>query len=373
MFELNEENVKKILLIITYTLILAFCLFNFEGALNVFGFLFNLLSPFIFGLCFAFIANIFMIRIEKSITTPQSKKEETRILSIGLSVAILVGIVLLTIGLFIPQMINAIHLLVNNLPGVEHTIKDWLSIFFQGSPKILQHIQAFSPNWNEIAGSIGKFIGDNFLGLSGNPIQHITNMVVFVVNIILGVVLSVVMLYHKETLLDTTEHYLKKHTPKKTFKQIEKIGKLTNTKFQKYFEGQFTEALALAVLTFVCMLITGMPYSLAISIFVGVFSLIPVIGILFAMLIGVILIFAVSPIRSLWFIILMILVQQIEGNFIKPKIVHKTIALPSIISFAAIVIGGNNFGILGLLISVPIASVLYDLYKDFQEKKHHDE
>jgi len=368
MFDLNEENMKKILYIITFTLLLAFFLFNFSGAMTVFGILINIFNPLIYGLCIAFIINIIMKKFEKIFNKPnkKAKSSETkhRKLSIFLSIITVLLVIIITFALIIPQFVNTIRILIENLPQTTETVKKWFEEVAKNNPQILETIQNFNPDWNQIIDNSSETIKNSLGGVVGNSISYINNIFNIIVNIGLGFIIAIFLLNKKEYIIEEIKKFLQTHISEEKYNKTVKIGNLANIKFQKFFEGQFNEAVVVGIITFIAMIIFKMPYALSISVLVGVMSLIPMIGTIIGTLIGAILIIAINPIKALGFIILVIVVQQIEDNLIKPKIVGKNLDLPGVLTIFAVIIGGNNFGILGLILSVPLVATFYALYKE---------
>lgn len=362
MFELNNKNMKKILLIITFSLILAFFLFNFSGAMSTLSIIINIINPLIYGFCIAFILNIIMKKYEKILN---KKNKKHRKLSITLSILSIILIIILTLFLIIPQIINTIKILITNLPTTWEIIKNWIETLTINNPQIFNIIQNFNPNWDEIIKNASEFIQNNAGGILGSSLKYVNNLINIIVNLCLGSIIAIYMLTKKEFLINEFKKILKKKQSEKQYNKLINFGNLANTKFQKYFVGQFIGSVFIAITTFILMLILNIPYAFTISILIGVLSLIPMFGIIISTIIGTILIIAINPIKALLFIILVFIVSQISDNFIMPKIVEKNLSLPSGLIFLAIIIGGNNFGIIGLITALPIASILYDLYKQY--------
>ena len=163
------------------------------------------------------------------------------------------------------------------------------------------------------------------------------------------------------------------YIPEEKCKKLFYVGRITNDTFKKFFGGQFLEAILLGVLCFIGMLIFSMPYALTISVLVGVTALIPFCGACFGTIIGAILILAVNPTQAIWFVIYIIVLQQIDGNLFYPKIVGDSVGLPGIWVMLAVIVGGNSLGIIGMLIGVPVASVIYKLIKEYVNNKKIEE
>ena len=393
MFELNKKNIKKILLIITYTILLCFALIKFDLVLSILGYLLNLLKPFIFGFCIAFILNIPLSRIERGFKEKKKKqksnvakaKQETtvkrtikvsskvRVFSIILSLLIFVGIIFLTLFLVIPEFINTISIFKDSIPSAFNTVQEWARDLMSNNQQVVEKINEFKPDWQQIYDEASVWIKSMASGLIGVSIDFIVGLFSGIINFFMGVIFAVYMLMQKEKLTSQLKRLVRAYLPEEKAQKLLYVGHITNDTFKKFFGGQFIEAILLGVLCFIGMTIFGMPYALTISVLVGVTALIPVFGAFFGTAIGAILILAVNPMQAFWFVVYIIVLQQIDGNFIYPKIVGDSVGLPGIWVMLAVLVGGNSLGILGMLIGVPIASVAYKLIKEYVEKKKIEE
>ena len=395
MFELNKKNIRKILLIITYTILLCFAIIKFDVLLNVLGYILNLLKTFIFGFCIAFILNIPLSRIENSFRKKDNKKKKVsnsrakheelatkkqkrtnpklRVLSIILSLLIFIGIIFLTLFLVIPEFINTISIFKDSIPSAFNTCQEWARDLMSNNPEIVEKINEFKPDWQQIYDETGTWIKSMATGIIGVSIDVIVSIFSGIINFFMGIIFAVYMLMQKEKLTCQLKRVIRACMPEDKAQRLMYIGHVTNDTFKKFFGGQFVEAVLLGVLCFIGMSIFKMPYALTISVLVGVTALIPVFGAFFGTAIGAILILAVDPMQAIWFVIFIIVLQQIDGNFIYPKIVGDSVGLPGIWVMLAVLVGGNSLGIIGMLIGVPIASVVYKLIREYVQKKKIEE
>lgn len=390
MFELNSKNIKKILVIITYTILLCFACIKFDIVLKAFGYIFNLLKPFIFGFCIAFILNIPLSKIEGMLTRKnkkgkikknsdkREKKVETenkktngklRLLSIVISLLIFIGIIFLTLFLVIPEFINTISIFKNSIPTAFNTCKEWLENVMSNNPQVIEKINEFKPDWQQLDKNVTTWIKSTATGIIGVSIDFVISFFSGVINFFMGVIFAVYMLMQKEKLVCQFKRVFRAYIPEEKCNSLFHIGQITNDTFKKFFGGQFIEAILLGILCFIGMTIFRMPYALTISVLVGVTALIPVFGAFFGTAIGAILILAVDPMQAVWFVVYIIVLQQIDGNFIYPKVVGDSVGLPGIWVMLAVLVGGNSMGIIGMLIGVPIASVIYKLVKEYVNSK----
>jgi len=194
-----------------------------------------------------------------------------------------------------------------------------------------------------------------------------------VINLFMGFVFAIYMLLQKEKLIKQFKKLFKAYLPEDKSRKLFYIGTITNDTFKKFFGGQFIEAVLLGILCFIGMTIFKMPYALTISVVIGVTALIPVFGAFFGTIIGAILILAVNPTQAFWFVIYIVVIQQIDGNFIYPKVVGDSVGLPGIWVMLAVIVGGNSLGIVGMLIGVPVASIVYKLVKEYVNRNKIEE
>lgn len=386
MFELNSKNVKKILLIITYTVLLCFALLNLNVVFKVLGYILNLLKPFIYGFCLAFILNIPLSKFEnmfknkkkvakgKAPAKPTVEKKNTklRVAGIAFSILIFIGIIFLTLFLVIPEFINTISIFKDNIPEAFENVKEWLKTLMVNYPEITEKITSYQPDWAALESDITKIIKTAATGIIGISIDFVVGLFSGVVNLVMGFVFAIYMLMQKEGLIQQSKRVLRAYLPENKSEKVLRIGSITNDTFKKFFGGQFIEAILLGVLCFIGMKIFGMPYALTISVLVGVTALIPVFGAFFGTAIGAILILAVDPMKAVWFVVYIIVLQQIDGNLIYPKIVGDSVGLPGIWVMLAVLIGGNSLGVIGMLVGVPIASVVYKLIKEHVNKQKNE-
>ena len=379
MFEFSSKNVRKILFIITYAIILCIALLNLDVVFNIFGYIFNLLTPFLFGFCLAFILNIPLSKFESIVNNRKNKKKvkqkeiknisekknkKIRVLGIIISLLIFLGIIFLTLFLVIPEIINTFSIFKENIPTAFAKCQEWLADMMSSYPEILEKIRAYTPDWQALDADASNIIKTAATGIIGGSIRFIIGLFSGVFNFFIGVVFAIYMLMQKETLIRQLKKLVSSCLSEKKANKVLYIGKIANNTFKNFFGGQFIEAILLGVLCFIGMQIFGMPYALTISVLIGVTALIPVFGAFFGTAIGAILILAVNPMQALWFVVFIIVLQQIDGNLIYPRIVGNSVGLPGIWVMLAVLLGGNSLGIVGMLIAVPIASVVYKLIKE---------
>lgn len=379
--ELNKENTKKIIKIITYALILFFVLQNFGIVKNMFFNLISILSPFLFGIGLAFILNIPMSSFERKLFKSKKVKNNSikqnplkRPISIVISLILIILIIGFIIKLVIPQLISVIVMFAGNLPEFAYNIKEGALQLTEQYPEIRDQISNIEINWDQIINELMNFV-KNFAG------SFVTSSIGFVVSVIGGIfdsivaiVFAVYILMSKEKLSEQLKKLIRAYVPEGKAEHMLAICALSKNTFSNFIAGQCIEAVILGTLCFLGMLLLRLPYAATISVFVGVTALIPIVGAFIGIILGAVLILSVSPIKSLIFICFLLILQQIESNVIYPKVVGNSVGLPGMWVLVAVIVGGGLGGMLGLLLGLPCVSVLYsilrnDVYERLKMKK----
>lgn len=361
--EWSKEQIKKILLVITYALVLLVVVLNIEAVLSFFGWVFVLLIPFIVGLSIAFILNVIMRSIEERLFSKFSGRIDRfkRPIALVMSLVIVLGLIFLLLFLVIPELANTIEIVSDKLPGAMETFENWSKGIIGDLPFDLPEIEL---DWEKVTEWSASFLGKGSTALFSTTLGITSSIFSALLNTLLGLVFAIYLLLMKETLAKQMKKLLYAYLAKEKVEKILSVADRANSVFSQFVTGQFTEALIIGVLCFVGMLIFGMPYALVISALVGFTALIPVFGAFIGTGVGALLIVVVDPMKALWFILFIIVLQQVEGDLIYPKVVGDSIGLPGIWVLAAVTIGGSAFGVLGMLVGVPLSALLYSLLKD---------
>ena len=355
---ITKDNKKEILKIILFTIILIFAFIHIKEIWNFLGFVIKLLMPFIIGIVIAFILNILINLIEKKLLNKSKMNNQSRrTISLILSLAIIFTFIIILLLLIIPQLKNTVVLFVDNMPMYEENVKDLLDTF-NIDPNIVVEIEEKVKNFGDVTIDFIKNNSDQILEIT---LGVATNVISVIVNFVIAIVFAIYLLVQKEKLLSQLNKVLKAYLPVKKVNKINDIAKLSNKVCASFVSGQCLEALIIGLLCFIGMLILGIPYAATISVLIGVTALIPVYGAFIGTIVGAFLIFMVNPIKALIFVIFILILQQFEGNLIYPKVVGKSVGLPGIWVFVAVTIGASLAGVVGMLISVPIASICYSI------------
>ena len=359
--ELSKKTVKRILLIITFTVLLIWAIYNHKLLLKYIGELYSLISPFVIGLCIAYVVNVIMRPIERLWMKLLSKckgkwvEKMKRPICLLLSILLVIGIILAVIFIIMPELSDSVSSLVSMVPSYVSEVESWWEALALRLDKYGVELPQFSFDTDKFI----QILKDGGTAVLNTTLSATTSIVTAVINIVLALAFSIYVLAQKETLKRQSKKVLAKlMKPEKMQKLLDMLD-LINRTFTNFITGQLTEAVIIGALCFIGMSIFRMPYAPTISVLVGFTALIPVFGAFIGTAIGAFLILLVKPIQAVWFVVFIIVLQQFEGNLIYPKVVGKSVGLPGIWVLVAVTIGGNAMGVVGMLISVPLCSVLY--------------
>ncbi len=372
---LNRKTMKFILTIVTFTLLLSWVLNHTSSFTGIIGNVFSLLSPFLIGACLAFIINTVLKPLEKLWDKVPEKKrtklfaKAKRPVCLIFSTLIVFGAVFFILFMIIPQFVETIASFASMLPQYIKNLNGLLDKLMKTLESYNIVIPSIELNWSKVGNFLNNFLNNYADSFINKTVDITTSIVTVIVNFVIAIFFSVYVLSQKEKIGKHLRRLLYAIRPKSKAEKIIAFSNLTSETFTKFVTGQLLEAVIIGVLCFVGMLILRIPYAPIISVLIGFTALIPVFGALFGTIFGALLILLADPMKALWFVIFIIVLQQLEGNLIYPKVVGKSVGLPGILVLVSVSIGGGAFGIIGMLFSVPVCTVLYCVYKEFIAKK----
>lgn len=353
---------KDILFIISYVAIIIFALVNFDKIIKALGYVINVLSPFIIGALLAFVLNVLIKFIETKIfgkiKDGKVWKKIKRPLSITISL-ILVGLIIyFVMNLLIPQLRNSVSLFTETLPGYKEDVIDILEKFDVGE-KTIDKVSEYLDNFT-------KVITDYIKGNSKDVLSITTEVAASIISIvskgIISLVFAIYIIAQKETLKRQVNKLMKAYLKPRVSDKITDIAVMSNKTFSNFVTGQCLEAIIFGILCFFGMLALRLPYASTISVVIGFTALIPVFGSIIGTALGAFLILMISPVKAIIFVVFIIVLQQLEGNLIYPKVVGKSIGLPGMWVLFSVTIGASVAGIWGMFIATPLFSVLYSIF-----------
>ncbi len=340
---------------------------------NISGFvgtLFSAAMPLLFGFVISYPLNILMNFYERH-WFPKSKKplaqKSRRPVCLTGSILTIAGIVALIVVLIAPQLVNCIKLLVAEVPAAINMIVEKLKTIDFISKDLIDTLSSI--DWKSRINDIIETVTSGLGSAMNVAVTAVTSIFSVVANIVLGLIFALYLLLDKNRLIRQVRKVSKKFIPEKIYSKISHVLGVLNDSFRKFIVGQCTEAVILGTLCTIGMLILRLPYAAMIGALIAFTALIPIVGAFIGAGIGAFLILMESPMKALVFLIFIVVLQQLEGNLIYPKVVGSSIGLPGIWVLAAVTVGGGVMGIWGMLIGVPVAAAVYRLIREDINKK----
>ena len=371
----NRKQIRVLFALVAFGVLLFVGLQNLGTVWGFVQILIGLLMPFIIGLCIAFILSVPMRAVETHLFRPLDKKcgriwrKIRRPLAATVTLLLALGVLAAAVFLIIPELGRSLRTLADSIPGFIARAQAWLTELAQKYPQWQDWINDLQLDWNALAQKLLAFAQSGAVDLFNSTVSLATSIFSGVFNLFLGVIFAMYVLMQKETLARQITNVLRAHLPDAKTDRLLEIGRLSNRTFSRFLTGQCLEAVILGLMFFVTMCIFRFPYALMIAVLIAVLALIPIFGAIIGCVVGAFLIFVGDPMQAFWFVVMFLILQQIEGNFIYPKVVGTSVGLPSIWVLAAVTVGGGVMGIFGMLVAVPLSSVLYSLLRDSTNRR----
>ena len=353
---MKSFSLKNIKGLILYTIVILFAFIYIKDIINILGYIIKLFMPFIIGLGVAFVLNVLVNVVEKKwLKNWKASAMTKRAVSLIVALTMVIGFFVFLLFLIIPNLQNTIAIFADNIPAYTKNLQELLNSLGIDTNIINEISEVFK----SLGDSASNYIVENSNQVLETTLGIATNVVTGFINVTIGIVFAIYFLAQKEKISGQVDNLMHAYLPEKIIVKIQDIASLSNKIFSNFVGGQCIEAIIIGFLCFLGMLILRLPYASTISVLVGFTALIPVFGAFIGTIIGAYLIFMISPLQALIFIIFILVLQQLEGNLIYPKVVGKSVGLPGIWVLVAVTIGASINGVLGMLLSVPIASIIY--------------
>lgn len=366
---LSRRITRKILWIITFTVLLIFGLFHLNTVLLLLNNVLRLFQPFLTGIAIAFVLNVLVKLYEERVFGALKQKDTPLWNKIGRAVCVflsIITIVLIFTGLIryvVPELINSTHILTEyiniNAPIFVKQITLWANQTLLDFSVTSEQLQTMGLDWASLISRATQFTTDFMTSLLSITVNFASGIISFVMSFIF----ALYMLFDKEHLIGALKRILYAFLPEKHASSAIHVGSLANRIFTGFVTGQVTEAVIIGLLCYAGLSILRLPYALLISVIISLTALIPILGAYLGGCVGALILLIVNPIYALWFLIFLIALQQFEGNLIYPRVVGTSIGLPGIWVMLSILVWGNLFSVPGILIGVPATSVLYTLLR----------
>ncbi len=358
----NKKFLRNVLGIATFCILLYWGLQNMNRVATFLGMVGGLLLPFLLGAAMAFILNVPMRAIETHL--PQKLQRAHRGISLVLTLAAVVGVVMVVSLLVLPQLKNTVQTIAARMPAFWAQAQQWANELMIRYPELADWLsEAGNLNLRNVTQQVMDWLKNGGLALVGNTVTAATGIISGFVNFFIALIFAIYLLFQKETLSRQGRMLLFAWMRPEHAEKVLEVVRLANKTFSNFLSGQCLEACILGALFAVGMLLFRMPYVLLISVLVAVTALIPVFGAFIGCFVGAFLILIQNPMQAVVFVILFLVIQQIEGNLIYPRVVGGSVGLPSVWVLAAVTLGGSMFGVMGMLVMIPLCSVLYSLLR----------
>ncbi len=366
-FKFTKKTFKMFAAVAAFIILVYWGLNNTDKVSFLFEKVFTVAEPFIIGFAIAFVINVLLRPVEKLWDRIFRKKKSAaakklrRPVCLILSTVVMFGLAFALLFIVIPEFMNTFETIAKSFPQYLRKAEGWLTELVRFAENHGFTLPEFSFDIEKIMNLLGSAI--NSSGIVDKTLNITGSIVSGIVNLVVALAFSFYLLAQKEKLSDASKKTLYAFCKKDKVDRFLGFVKLTDQTFTNFVTGQLTEAVIIGVLCFIGMLIFGMPYAAVISVLVGTTALIPVFGAFIGTGIGAFLILFVNPMKAIWFVVFIVILQQLEGNLIYPKVVGKSVGLPGIWVLTAVTIGGNLMGVIGILLSVPACAVLYTLLR----------
>lgn len=368
--EISKETKKHLMQVIAFAILLYCGIEHIDVVIMAVRFILGIAMPFLIGGAIAFILNVPMKKIEKHLFTKNKKYARfKRPLAYVLTLVCVIGVIALALVVVIPELGNTISLLMEQIPVAFRAAQRWLADIPEEWPALAPAIQELNIDWSSISSTLVSFIQSIASGVVDSGVGFFSSVVSGVTTFVISFTFSIYVMFQKEKLASQVKQILYAIFPERIAEKTVYVGQLSNQVFSNFLSGQCVEAVILGTLFVIAMTIFRMPYAMLIGIVIAITALIPIFGAFIGCAIGMFLIVMVDPIQALWFLVLFLVLQQLEGNLIYPRVVGNSVGLPSIWVLAAVTIGSDLFGITGILVFIPLCSVLYALFRTFVKKR----
>ena len=373
--DLNKENTKKLRNLIVFTVLLYLGVRNLGMVADAVGFVMGFMIPFIVGGAIAFILNVPMKFIERNLFGKIIKKKNKatekldRPVSLILAIFVVIAVIMVVILVVAPEFANTAASVVKKIEENIPVMQEWLKHTFSKNPQILEWANSLEFNPQQVIDSVGTTIKNGVNNFLSSTVSLTMGIVSTAMNIGIGFIFACYILLQKEKLGLQTRKALYAIFPEKVVVYFLHVWTLANRTFANFITGQCIEAVILGSMFFVTMTIFRFPYAMLVGVLISFTALIPVFGGFIGCWIGFLLILMVSPVKAITFLGLFLVLQQIEGNLIYPHVVGNSVGLPSIWVLMAVTLGGSLMGVLGMLVFIPLVSVIYTLFREWMYKR----
>ena len=376
---LNKENLKKIRGLIVFTVILLIALWNYSLILDVLGQGVGIVYPFLLGGAIAFVINVPMSFFEEKLFQNQMMKNKkvvqrlARPISLIITLIVVVSVIGLVVFGVLPKLGDTFISIGKGIQSFMPKAQSWVEEIFHNNKEIKEWLDSLTLDWDKIINEVVKFFTSGASSVLGSTFVVARRIASGITTFVIAFVFACYILLQKEKLNIQIRKVMYAYMKEDLVKKVLDVCSLSYRTFSNFLTGQCLEAVILGTMFVICMGILQMPYAMLIGVLIAFTALIPIFGAFIGCVVGAFLILTVAPMKALVFVIMFLILQQIEGNLIYPRVVGSSVGLPSIWVLAAVSIGASLMGIVGMLVFIPIVSVLYallrgDVYEHLEKK-----
>lgn len=370
--QIDKKTVRNIFMIAVGAIAFYWVLHETDQFKNLWTGLVNVLSPFVLGAAIAFIVNVPMRAVERQLAFIR-KDGLRRTISIILTFIVIILVITGVILLLVPQISDTVQSLIPQLTDFFLRLENKIVVFLENNPELLQWVSSTtglqSLDWSGLIQKAVSMLKNSVSLIATGAFSAVGGVTSAIVDIVIGLVFSLYCLARKEILARQGRRILYAFLPERFCDESIRVMRLTNSTFSNFISGQCLEALILGCLFAVAMAIFKLPFIPLISVLIAITALVPIVGAFVGCILGAFFILVNDPFQALVFVAMFLVLQQIEGNLIYPKVVGTSIGLPGMWVLVAVTIGGDLMGIAGMLVMIPISSVLYTLLREFTIKR----
>jgi len=368
MNEREKKRIKRYIPFLLLTVAAVLLIIYFKSVTAAVGAVLSIIAPLVIGCALAYAFNLIMRRLEK-IYFPHSQKRAViasrRPVCLVLSLLAVILLIALIIVIIVPEIGNIFRVLSDSFPVYAATAQEWLAeaeVKFPAAGEFIR--ENIDPKKFDIKNITETIINFAKNGAFSSAISVITSFFGGVVNFVVGLIFAVYILFNKEKLASQADRLMRSYMKPKSEERFRYFCATADKCFSSFIVGQCTEAVILGLLCAIGMAILRIPYASTIGTLIGATALIPIVGAYIGAAVGALMIVVVDPIKALWFLIFLVILQQVEGNVIYPKVVGSSVGLPGMWVLAAVTVGGGLGGIGGMLLGVPAAATVYKLLEN---------
>ena len=370
--KIDKSVLKKLFVLAAGCILFAWLVLDTARATVMFRTVWNLISPFVVGAGIAFVFNVPMRAIERQLADIR-RAGFRRAISIVLTILCLVLIIMFVFEMLIPQIRLTVASLSQTIPVFVEGLAAKLMVMMQDHPEMRAWVQDSlkleSLDWNSILTETLGFLSNQVSTVMGSAVSVIGSVTGAIINTVVSIAFSIYCLARKEILARQGRRLLYSLVSEQHADQVIRVLRLTNSTFSNFISGQCLEACILGCLFAVAMTIFKMPYISLVSVVIAVTALIPVVGAFVGCILGAFFILVNNPLQALTFVIMFLIIQQLENNLIYPRVVGTSIGLPGMWVLVAVTVGGDLMGVGGMLLMIPLTSVIYALLREFTDKR----